>query len=250
LSTMDLFHHYEEDFIEARTQAETRIKNIPSCDPARKVGEVQACENDIQDAAETLRNMMLSARSLGENPATTTKLKAFEAELNKLRVDLRKSEMAFHKNSDRDTLFSGGLKDDILAGSLDQREHLLSTTDRLSRTNTQLKQAMATAQDTENVGIEIMENLDRQRVQMVHIKENLSGINEKLAKANRIMRVIGRRIYTNKAIMFVIILVLVVTIFLIAYLKWFSGGSSSKPAPVVTTTTGTTGIIAHSTHRM
>jgi len=95
-------------------------------------------------------------------------------------------------------------------------------------------------QDTMNVGIEVMGNLDVQKNSMYGIKEKLGHVNENLTKAKKIMITIGRRAITNKLIMAIIILVLILAVCLIIYIKFFSGSSSSQPTDTTAPPSSTT----------
>jgi len=131
-------------------------------------------------------------------------------------------------NAEREQLFAGGFREDPLASSNDQREKLLHTTDRLEKSNRTLKQAMATAEESVQIGIGAMDKLNEQTNTMKRVKGNLGDVNEQLGHAKRIMRTMARRVVTNKLIMAAIILVLLGALGLIVYLKWFSGGSSDN----------------------
>jgi len=226
----DLFDTYEEDFVELKTTVENRITSIPSLDGSKRESEIQQAESDIQELEQLVRSMNLSARNVGGNNGLLSKIREYESESSKLKTSLRKATMQMKADSERNNLFGGGVRGDhVLAGSMDQRERLLSATEKLERSNADLQQSIATAEDTMNVGIEVMGNLDVQKNSMYGIKEKLGHVNENLTKAKKIMITIGRRAITNKLIMAIIILVLILAVCLIIYIKFFSGSSSSQP---------------------
>jgi len=236
----DLFDNYEEDFQELKNSLENRVKSIPSLDGTRRQSEIQQAESDIQELEQLLKSMNLSARNVGFNQGLITKIRDYENEVSKLKTSLRKATMQIRAQNDRDALFVGDLKDEHLQSSLDQRERLLSATEKLERSNTDLQHSIATAEETMGIGIEVMENLERQKGVMMGIRGKLGNINENLGKASRIMRIMARRVVTNKLIMAIIILVLLLAICLIIYFKFFSGGTTSptttdSPAPSQTT---------------
>jgi len=146
------------------------------------------------------------------------KLKEYENEFARMKASLRKAEISFSK-ADRDELLSGG-RDDIMMTSLDQRERLLKTTDKLNKTSVVLEETIAQAEDTVNIGIDTMERLDQQTRQMKRMKETTEGITEQLGKAKRLIRNMARRAITNKVIISIIILVLLGAVVMIVYFKW------------------------------
>lgn len=60
---------------------------------------------------------------------------------------------------------------------MDSRERLLTQTERLERTNTELSKTISEAQGSVQLGIEIMENLDDQRNTMHRIQDRVRGSN-------------------------------------------------------------------------
>jgi len=241
----DLFETYEEDFIEITGRIEQRIRNIPQFESIQRRSEAQKAELQIKDADQLLRSMNLSAQSVPSNPKLKAKVKEYESELTKLKSSVRKAEAQISAVADRTDLFAGGIiREEMAAAAMDQREHLLKSTDKLDKSTIELKQTLSVAEETVGVGVEVMENLDRQRDQMLRMRETLRGVQEQIGKAQRIMRAMAKRVITNKLIMAVIVLVLLGAIALIVYMKWFSGNSSNNP----TTTTGsTTGVTSTST---
>jgi len=224
----DLFDTYEEDFVELRNSVDSKIKNIPNLDGSRRQTEIQQGESDIQELEQLLKSMNLSARNVGSNQGLISKIRDYENEVSKLKTALRKATMQIRAGSDRDSLFVGGLRDEHLSSSMDQRERLLSATEKLERSQTDLRQTIATAEETVGIGIDVLGNLDTQKQTMMGIKDKLGRVNENLGRAKRIMRTMARRVVTNKLIMAVIILVLLLAVVLVVYLKFFAGSGGSE----------------------
>jgi len=227
----DLFDNYEEDFVELRASVDSKIKNIPNLDGSRRQSEIQQGESDIQELEQLLKSMNLSARNIGSNQSLLVKIREYENEVSKLKTALRKATMQIKASTDRDALFVGGIRDEHLASSMDQRERLLSATEKLERSNVDLRQTIATAEETVGIGIEVMGNLETQKQTMLGIREKLGRVNENLGRAKRIMRTMARRVVTNKLIMAVIILVLLLAVALIVYIKFFAGTDTADGTP-------------------
>jgi len=223
---MDLFLHYEEEFVDLKQTIEQKVKTIPSFIGGQRTQEVRNAELDIQDAEQTLRSMNLSARNVASpnNVKLLQKCKEYENDIEKLKSELRKAEMKINVGAERDSLFSssGGIRDDMMATSMDQRARLLSNTESLDKSSIQLQEAMRTAEETVQVGMGVMEDLDRQTNTMMQIKEKLGHINDSLFRAKGILRTMSRRVVTNKLIMAFIMLVLLAAIGAVVYFKWFS----------------------------
>jgi len=230
----DLFASYEEDFLELKTTLENRITTIPNLDGSNRQSEIQQAESDLQEIEQLIKSMNLRARNSLANQSLMSKIKDYESESSKLKTNLRKATMQIKVQTDRDSLF-GGLREEHLSSSMDQRQRLLEATEKLERSGNELKHAIATAEDTVGIGIQVMDNLHDNTQKMHGIKDRLGTVNENLGRAKKIMGVIGRRVVTNKLIMGLIILVLILAICLILYIKFFSDSSSSTPTDTTAT---------------
>jgi vesicle transport through interaction with t-SNAREs 1 len=167
-----------------------------------------------------LKSMNLSARSVPDSGPLQQKMQQYEEKLKQARKDLRRAQTAMQEQSDRDDLFAGGMRTDLMESSMDQREAMLSETERLQQTNVDLRDTIAVAESTFDIGVNTMNDLDRQKSQMFHIRDNLDDINTNLGKARHLLRSMYQRALANKAVTALITLVLLVGIFLIIYFKW------------------------------
>jgi len=223
---MQLFEQYEEDLKEQLADILSKINGIPNFEPVKRAAQVRGIEGEIQDAEETIRKLSLSAKQVTNNISLQTRVKNHENELNKLKATLRKAELNINAQSDRAELFSG-LKEDMMASSLDQRARLLDANDRLDRSTNVLKGSITTALETVTIAEGTMNDLEDQGQRMRGIRDRLDGVNLQLGKARKILGTMGRRAITNKLIMALIIIVLLAAVVLIVYMKWFSNTSST-----------------------
>jgi vesicle transport through interaction with t-SNAREs protein 1 len=80
-------------------------------------------------------------------------------------------------SSDRKALFGSRYSDNPESGprdeQLEQRQQLLSGTDRLERSSGRLKDSQRIALETEDIGRNTLADLSRQREQIVHTRETL-----------------------------------------------------------------------------
>jgi len=231
----DLFETYEEEFLEAQLQIESRTKGVPAYDAAERREQIKLVEKDIKSLEQTLQRMNLSGRS---DPKLMAKIKDYEQEVVRLRSSLRKAEVQFSQNS-RAELFAGLKSEDALVGSMSHREKLISNNERLERTNYELDSANMVALESMETGITIITDLEKQGEQMGRMKGTLHDIEGSLSKANRLIKSMARRAIKNKIILIVIALVMVAAICLIIYVKWFWNSSSSpSPSPSPTPDSG------------
>jgi len=134
-------------------------------------------ERDIllKQCSDVLQQMAVEARSL-ENPAKTELLE---------RVRLYKSNLqAIQEKSKRELLFADSTKtrpDAKLEKQLQENE------DVLGRQNETLGRALHSLQETEQVGLEITEELDRNRATIESTHESVREISSMNARANEIL---------------------------------------------------------------
>jgi len=219
---MGQFENYEEDFKETRASIDKRISSIPILQGGEKVIEVQKAQQEIQEAETLIKQMSLAVRNIPNNSSFLQKLKSYETDLQNLKISLKKSEISMKALQNTQDLLGVTVSEEGMSSSMDQRERLLGVTQKMQKNSDDLDHAISLTVETIQVGADVMVNLDEQKTVMQNIIEKTRGINEQLGKAGRIMKVMGRRAYQNKFIMFIIILVLIGSISLVIYFKWIA----------------------------
>ncbi len=76
--------------------------------------------------------------------------------------------------------------------------------------------------EIENIGISTLEDLNRQREQILRTRDTLSTADAWIGKSQSVLKSMFRRMATNKMISMGIIGLLVLLILLIVWVKWFS----------------------------
>eukprot|EP01119_Soliformovum_irregulare_P009086 TRINITY_DN22219_c0_g1_i1.p1 TRINITY_DN22219_c0_g1~~TRINITY_DN22219_c0_g1_i1.p1 ORF type:complete len:231 (+),score=63.71 TRINITY_DN22219_c0_g1_i1:56-748(+) len=226
----DLFNQYEQDFHEIRQQVSSRLDTIPTLEGAKKTAEIEQSEADLAELDGLLKTMSLSAKNTNASAVLMKKVTGYEAEVVRLRTNLRKAIASFQESSNRDALF-GGLRNEHLGSSMDQRERLLATTQKMKKTEDVLQQAIRESEETLGVSTNIMSDLESQREQMYRIKNRLGEVNTSISRSRRLMNSIGRRLMTNKLIMALIILALLAGIVLVIYFKFFWNSTPAEDQP-------------------
>jgi hypothetical protein len=99
-------------------------------------------------------------------------------------------------SSDRSALFGSRYTDDPAGSSdihMEQRQQLLSGTDRLDRSTQRLKASQALANETEAIGASTLSDLGRQREVIVHTHETLLHSEGYVDKSVKTLRGMARR---------------------------------------------------------
>merc|ERR1712188_22686 len=214
-----IFDGYEREYCELSTQLGRKINQLGSLSGDMRSQKSRDITNDLSEADALIRRMDLEARSLPpdkKNPLLS-KLREYKADLSKLKSDAKKSTSTNPDLSNRAEL--GLVGDHWSASSAAQRERLLATTDRINRAGDNIKQSRQTLLETEELGVNILQDLHRQRETITHARDTLHGVDDNITKSRKILSVMARRIMQNKAIMFGIIMLLVGSIGLVIYFK-------------------------------
>ncbi len=106
--------------------------------------------------------------------------------------------------------------------SIKQREDILVSNQRLSQTDGRISNAIRIGEESEAIGAGVLGELGKQRGQLESAVNKVQNINDEMSRSKRIMLGIQRRLITDKLLLSIIIVVLVILIGLVVYLKWGS----------------------------
>lgn len=101
--------------------------------------------------------------------------------------------------------------------------NLIRGTAIMERTSQSVFRATQVAQESEQIGTEVVNELGVQREALVRTRERITDTNQDLNKANKIIRSMNRRVLTNKCLLIVIILMEVAILIAVVYWKFFTG---------------------------
>ena len=217
---MDLFQTYEREFQDACESARERIKVIPSLQGQTKRTAITTAQSHIDDAEETLQTYELGLRGVSDvrrRSDLENQVSKFYGVLSTLKQDLKVAEVKL--STDRAALFAGA-SSAIDTSSLSQRERLEGTTKQMQQDVDSLKDALITTHRTIDTGTQVMIDLDEQGERLGRTRGRLEGITSTLDSARRLTNEMGRRLMSNKFIIAIIVLILLVAIGVIIYLKW------------------------------
>ncbi|KAI8975173.1 t-SNARE [Mycotypha africana] len=230
-SGSELFNNYEQDFTTLTESIKSKIEQqIPSQSGEERKTTIRSVERELDEANEIIGQMEMEVLNV-PTPSRTrlqAKLRLYKSEAEKLKRDLRRTTAIIPKNTDRDELLGGmnanddedGLMD-YDASTMDQRQRLLSGTERLGQSSRRLEDSHRLALETEGIGINILSTLKGQRETMLRARDTLADADSHIDKASRTLKGMARRMATNKLITAAIILILIVLIILVIYSKLF-----------------------------
>lgn len=211
----DLFSHYEQQFGNLSAEITARICKIPNLHGTSKKAAISDVERCFDEARELVEQMELEVREVsGEEKAKLGhRLKAYKNEMKRFQQDLKKARIAFSDQEGRNELLGG----EDSQSSEDQRTRLLDNTERLERTGNHLEEGYKICVETEQIGVDIMNNLQRDREVIERARDRTRQTDSTLSKSSRVLTGMMRRVIQNRIIMAVICLAILAIIGLVIY---------------------------------
>ncbi|ORE12785.1 V-snare-domain-containing protein [Rhizopus microsporus] len=201
MATSDLFANYEQDFTSIADSIKSKIeKQIPNQKGEERKATIRAVERELDEADEILGQMEMEVLNV-PTPSRTrlqAKLRLYKSEVEKLKRDLRRTTAIIPKNTDREELLGGlgnndDLQSDYDASTMDQRQRLLSGTERLAQSSRRLEDSHRLALETEGIGINILSTLKGQRETLIRARDTLAEADSHIDKASRTLKGMARR---------------------------------------------------------
>ncbi|EDV21297.1 uncharacterized protein TRIADDRAFT_60180 [Trichoplax adhaerens] len=161
---MSLFENYEQQFSASVADISYKINRIPNLNGDEKKAVIHDCEHSLEDMKELIEQMDLEVR---DAPSTARselakKWNNYNTEYKDLETNFRKARVALMDSVTARTRLLGS-EEDYNYTSEDQRTRLLENSDRINKSNNRLDDGLRIALETEQVGADIMTNLDSDR---------------------------------------------------------------------------------------
>ncbi|KAI9319053.1 t-SNARE [Dichotomocladium elegans] len=196
----DLFASYEQDFQTVSDSIRSKIdQQIPNQSGEQRKATTRAAEREIDEADEIIGQMEMEILNIPAPSRTRlqAKLRLYKSEAEKMKRDLRRANASGHMNnasSVRDELF-GNYSDsnDLDASTMDQRQRLLTGTERLGESSRRLEDSHRIALETEGIGVNILNTLKGQRETMLRARDTLAEADSYIDKASKTLKGMARR---------------------------------------------------------
>ncbi|KAI5801457.1 t-SNARE [Peziza echinospora] len=208
----ELFASHEADFKLVKADITQKLDQINELFGEPRKAALRAIERSIDEADEIIGQMRLEIQNIPtvSRQRINPRLRNYTHDLDIAKRTLRK----LSENADRDALFgargagAGGSGDAVT----DQRQQLLSGTDRLDRSSQRLRDSHRLANETEAIGAGILGDLRGQRETIINTHSMLQESEGYVDKSIKTLRGMARRMATNRIITIAIITVLVLLI--------------------------------------
>ncbi|OCL10527.1 vesicle transport v-snare protein VTI1 [Glonium stellatum] len=203
------FSSYEAELKLVQADLNQKLDQIPELSGEPRKAAVRQAERALEEANELLDQMRIEKPNIPA-PAKSKinqRFRNFESDIDSLRRKLKSL------SDDRKALFGSRYTDSPTTDDqLEQRQQLLSGTERLERSSGRLRESQRIALETEDVGRNTLADLSRQRETIEHTRATLLESESYTDRSIKTLRGMARRMATNRIITIAIITVLVLLI--------------------------------------
>ncbi|KAM4636507.1 vesicle transport through interaction with t-SNAREs homolog 1A isoform 3-T3 [Discoglossus pictus] len=190
------FEGYEQDYGVLTAEITGRIGKIPRLVGDEKKQMIANVEKQLEEAKELLEQMDLEVREIPAQSRAmfSTRMRSYKQEMSKLETDFKRSRIAYSDDVRNELLGDdGNSSESQLIKLREERAHLLDNTERLERSSRRLEAGYQIAVETEQIGQNVLENLNQDREKIQRARERLRETDTNLGKSSRILTGMLRR---------------------------------------------------------
>jgi len=213
----ELFAGYEADLKLVQADLNQKLDQIPELAGEPRKAAIRQAEAAVEEANELLDQMRLEKQNIPSTirNKTNARFRNYESDIDACKRKLKSF------SDDRKALFGDRYSDNPTTDvQLEQRQQLLSGTDRLDRSSQRLRDSQRLASETEQIGASTLADLHTQRETIVHTRNTLLESEGYVDRSVKTLRGMARRMATNRIITIAIITVLVLLIIAVIVSKF------------------------------
>ncbi|EWC47674.1 hypothetical protein DRE_03294 [Drechslerella stenobrocha 248] len=213
----ELFASYEADFKLVQADITQKLEQINELSGEPKKAAIRAAQRAVEEADEIIYQMRIEVQNIPTNIRSkfSPRARNYDHDLDKAKQALKRATA----DADRANIYAGKLptgQDSVY----EQRQQLLSGTERLERSSQRLQNSQRIAAETENIGAGILGDLYGQRNTLLSARDNMHEGESYIGKSVQTLRGMSRRMATNRIITIAIITVLVLLIIAVIFSKF------------------------------
>ena len=184
------FSSYEAELKLVQADLSQKLDQIPELSGEPRKAALSQAERALEEAGEILGSMGLEKSNIPQNlkVKVNQRFRNYESD-----VDAAKRKLKSLQN-DKSALFGKRYTDDPSRDDqLEQRQQLLSGTDRLERSSGRLRESQRIALETEDIGRNTLSDLAAQRETIEHTRGTLLESEGYTDRSNKTLRGMARR---------------------------------------------------------
>ncbi|KAF7845738.1 hypothetical protein BT93_L0866, partial [Corymbia citriodora subsp. variegata] len=185
----ELFGNYEAEFKLVQADLNQRLDQISELSGEQRKAAIGRAQHSLDEAKELLDSMRLEKQNLPVNAKANAnkRFRNYESDVDGVKRKLD------DLSSDRSALFGKRYRDNPTGDDqLEQRQQLLSGTDRLERSSGRLRDSQRVALETEDIGRNTLADLARQRETIQNTRETLLESEGYTDRSNKTLRGMAR----------------------------------------------------------
>ncbi|KAL8813080.1 MAG: hypothetical protein Q9223_003527 [Gallowayella weberi] len=213
----ELFSSYEAELKLVQADLNQKLEQVSELSGEPRKSAIRLAERTLDEANELLGQMRIEKQNIPS--ATRSKVnqrfRNFESDIDGQKRKLKAL------SDDRKALFGNRYSDNPDSDQqLEQRQQLLSGTERLDRSSQRLRDSQRIANETEGIGRDTLADLQLQRETIQHTRMNMLESEGYVDRSVKTLRGMARRMATNRIITVAIITILVLLIIAVIYSKF------------------------------
>ncbi|OJJ44039.1 hypothetical protein ASPZODRAFT_18811 [Penicilliopsis zonata CBS 506.65] len=212
----ELFASYEAEFKLVQADLNQKLDQIAESSGEQRKSAIRQAERALDEATELLDQMRMEKQNIPSSARSKVNIR-----FRNYATDIDESKRKLKSLSDdRKALFGDRYTDEPQDEHLEQRQQLLSGTERLERSSARLQESQRIALETEDIGRNTLTDLYQQRETLEHARTGLQQSEGYVDTSIKTLRGMARRMATNRVITIAIITVLILLIFAVIYSKF------------------------------
>lgn len=190
----ELFSNYETELKLLQAELSQKLDQIPELSGEPRKAAISQAERALEEASEMLDSMRLEKQNIPQSSKqkVNQRFRNYESDVDAAKRKLRGMQ------DDRSALFGKRYTDNPGQDEqLEQRQQLLSGTDRLERSSGRLRESQRIALETEDIGRNTLADLSRQRETIEHTRGTLLESEGYTDRSNKTLKGMARRYFPS-----------------------------------------------------
>ncbi|CAJ0932729.1 unnamed protein product, partial [Mesorhabditis belari] len=206
---------YEQQYSIQTAEVTAQIAAMQRAKPEERPNIVRDTKKMLAQVNDLLDQMELAVRDLpagsGERSKFEMRVRSYKQDKRQLDGELDKAIQRAREEADRGELFS----EEADA----QEDQLIANTQRLERTSRKIQDAYRMVVETEEIGVEVLNNLSSQRETIGRSRDRMREADADLGRSSRLLNIMIRRVIQNRLL---VLGVAVFLMFVLLFVVWKS----------------------------
>jgi len=205
-------HFWRDSITNEITEIESLLNSARSTsDALSKSSYLANAEKKLKSSKATLRSFKMETRLLA-NPSDRSTYETehsryertiaqFTSDLNSLKSDENRNQLFLGANTNSNGMASNSTSSDPTTQAQNDGDAMLSEAQRLQdKTSQSLANTQTMIEESKTTGMMTLEELARQKEQLVTVDNNVNQLNDDLNRADQLIKTFGKRMATDKMI--------------------------------------------------